>query len=320
MYIENAEKFNDSKKESRFMYKTEKLNVTTFGSYKHLQGETDNIKICFTDSNRTEAQQNGIYAKHTHIVYEAMIIEHGIYKCAVNDIPLKLNEWDMLIIQPGQSHEDFLKKGTIWYTFHFYINSDENMNVLIFDKNTRPQEQIIHLSQPAKEFMQSMIKLFESESKDDIYEAYLIHNALFGAVFRKMISLYPAALLNEQFNTGHMMQHQAAKITSIFHQNLSKQPSLEELCKLCAMSRSSLHRTCQIYFNMPPRKAFLHYKMNHIVEFIRKNPHISVKELSTLFGFKTQFHFSRIFKQEIGCYPSLLQMKYKNKGCVIKDD
>ncbi len=313
MYIEITGKFNDSKNESRFMYKTEKLNVTTFGSYKHLQGENDNIKICFTDSNRAEAQQNGIYKKHTHIVYEAIIIEHGIYKCTVNDIPLKLNEWDMIIIQPGQSHEDIHKKGIVWYTFHFYINSDDNMNILIFDKNTRPQEQIIHLSQTEKEFMQTMIKLFESESKDDIYSTYLIHNALFGAVFRKMISLYPTILLNEQFNTRHMMQQQAAKITSVFHQNLSKQPSLEDLCKLCAMSRSSLHRTCQIYFNMPPRKAFLHYKMNHIVEFIKKNQDISIKELSIIFGFKNQFHFSRMFKQETGCYPSLLLLKYKNK-------
>ena len=295
------------------MAKNNKFTVETFGSYKHLQGELDSIQVNFIDSNRTEAQNKAIYKKHTHIYYEMIVAEKGVYQSAVNDTMLKMNEGDVILIQPGQTHEDFLQKGTIWYTFHFYLNCAENINFLIFDKNTRPQDQILRLSDADKEFIKTMIKLFESEAKNDIYQSYLIHNALFGAIFRKIISLYSSLLLNEYFNNRHMVQQEAAKITTIFHKNLSKQLTLNDLCKLCAMSRSSLHRTCQIYFNMPPRKAFLHYRMNHIVEFIRKNPHISVKELSSIFGFKNQFHFSRIFKQEIGCYPSFLQMKYKSK-------
>ena len=302
------------KKKAVFMYKTEKLNVQTFGNYKHLQGEFDNIKIRFTDSNRTKAQQNGIYKKHTHIMYEAIFIEEGSYKCTVNDEIIQLQKYDIIIIQPGQTHKDYLKTGTVWYTFHFTIDIDDNMNFLIFNKNTLPREQIISPDTASIDFLKTIIKLFEAESKNDIYECYLIHNALFGAVFRKILSLYSPVHLNEQFTSRHMMQQEAAKLISVFHNNLSNQPSLTELCKLSAMSKSSLHRTCQLYFNMPPRKAFLHYKMNHIVDFIKKNPHVTIKELSNIFGFKTQFHFSRVFKQEIGSYPSLLLQKYKKKN------
>ena len=293
------------------MSEKNKFNIQTFGSYKHLQGEFDDMKISFIDSNRMEANEESVYRKHTHIVYEAIIIEHGNYKCTVNDKMVKLSKWDIIVIQPGQKHEDFLAKGTIWYTFHFCITSDDKLNMLIFDKNIRPSEQIIHLASPERDFFSNMIKLFESESQENIYECYLIHNALFIAVFRKIMSLYSPFLLNEQFSSRHMVQQQAAKITSVFQKNLSKQPSLADLCKQCSMSRSSLHRTCQIYFNMPPRTAFLNYKMNHIVEFIKKNPDTSVKELSLIFGFKNQFHFSRMFKQQIGCYPSLLLLKYR---------
>ena len=49
------------------MYSTETINVQTFGSYKYLHGEFDNIKISFSDSNRTESKKNGVYKKHTHI-------------------------------------------------------------------------------------------------------------------------------------------------------------------------------------------------------------------------------------------------------------
>lgn len=72
------------------------------------------------------------------------------------------------------------------------------------------------------------------------------------------------------------------------------------------MSRSSLHRLCHLLFNMPPRKAFIHYKILHIQNFIRENPEFSVKELSLMFGFKTQFHFSRVFRNVIGTWPNFL--------------
>ena len=113
------------------------ISVQTYGSYKHLKGEetsTNSIATIFTDSNRTFARNNGIYKKHTHVVYEVILIEKGIYRCTVNDVKLELNEWDLLVIQPGQQHEDFLQKGTIWYAFHFWISTEEHLSSLIFEK------------------------------------------------------------------------------------------------------------------------------------------------------------------------------------------
>ena len=282
------------------------ISVQTYGSYKHLKGETDNIKICFTDSNRTIAQNDGVYKKHTHVVYEMIIIEKGIYRCSVNDAELQLNEWDMVIIQPGQKHEDFLQKGTVWYAFHFLINAENDLSSLIFEKNIRPVEQILHIEGETRNFFASMIKLFEAEAKNNAYECYLIHSSMFRAIFHKILSLYPKYLLAERFTSQHTMHQEAERIQAVFHRNLSRQPSLQELCKQTAMSRSSLYRTCEQFFNLSPRKAFLRYKMNHIYEFIKENPWISVKELSQIFGFKTQFHFSRLFTQEICCYPSFV--------------
>ncbi|MBE6405193.1 MAG: AraC family transcriptional regulator [Lentisphaerae bacterium] len=282
------------------------ISVQTYGSYKHLKGETDNIKVCFADSNRMIAQTESVYKKHTHVVYEAIIIEKGVYRCSVNDTQLLLNEWDMIVIQPGQKHEDFLQKGTAWYTFHFWINAEDDQTSLIFERNTPPQDQILHIEGESREFFASMIKLFESEAKINAEECYHIHSSMFRAVFHKILSLYRKDLLSEQFITQNAMRQEATKIQTVFHRNLARQPSLQELCKQTAMSRSSLYRACELYFNRSPRKAFLQYKMNHIYEFIKENPEISVKELSQIFGFKTQFHFSRLFTQEMGCYPSLV--------------
>ena len=115
---------------------------------------------------------------------------------------------------------------------------------------------------------------------------------------------------NEQFIDHNSLKNEEQRIISVFNKLLEVQPTLQLLCKLCSMSRSSLHRSCINYFNMPPHKAFIHFKMSHVAEFIRKNPQISIKELSETFGFKNQFHFSRVFKKELGYCPSLLYSKY----------
>ena len=287
------------------------ISVQTYGSYKHLKGEFDEFKVYFTDSNRTFAQDNGIYKKHTHVVYEVILIEKGIYRCAVNDVKLELNEWDLLVIQPGQQHEDFLQKGTIWYAFHFWISTEEHLSSLIFEKEVRPQDQVIHIIEKEREFFVSMIKLFEMETKNNEYESYMIHSSMFKAIFHKILTLFPKQLLAEQFTDHHSMNQEAARIKTIFHRNLSRQPTLQDLCRQTAMSRSALYRACQQHFNLAPRKAFLHYKMNYIYDFIKENPDIRVKELSSIFGFKTQFHFSRLFTQEMGCYPSFISRQRK---------
>ena len=61
---------------------------------------------------------------------------------------------------------------------------------------------------------------------------------------------------------------------------------------------------------MPPRKAFIHYKILQIQNFMIKHPGMRIKELSEMFGFKNPFHFSRVFRQETGTYPiNLIKQK-----------
>ena len=56
----------------------------------------------------------------------------------------------------------------------------------------------------------------------------------------------------------------------------------------------------------------MHYKIMQIQKFMRENPGASVKEISHIFGFKTPFHFSRVFRNETGYPPIFLTRKKKN--------
>lgn len=285
------------------------LTTITYGSYNQIQERDESVNIRFIDSNRTIAEEDSIYPKHTHFNYEIIFVENGIYKCELDKKQLKLEPFEMLLIQPGQRHEDILSKGVIWYSFHFRLHFTNSQEMFFFSQGVSPEEQIIHTGAKDQIFFTSIIKIFENETGDSLYHNYSIHNALFNAVLRKIITLIPDNLKNEQFTNRYAFPNEENRIISVFNKLIDSQPSLQTLCKMCCMSRSSLHRHCMDYFNMPPHKAFIHFKMSHVAEFIRKNPGISIKELSETFGFKNQFHFSRVFKQELGCYPSFLQSK-----------
>ena len=285
------------------------LTTITYGSYNQIKTSEEFVNVRFIDSNRTIAEDDSIYPKHTHFNYEIIFIENGIYKCELNKKELTLGPFEMLLIQPGQRHEDVLSKGVIWYSFHFRLHFANTQEMFFFAPGVLPEEQILHTEAKDQEFFISMIKIFENETGNSLYQNYSIHNALFNAVFKKIITLFPDNLKNEQFTDRYSFQNEENRIISVFNKLIDSQPSLQTLCKMCCMSRSSLHRNCMTYFNMPPRKAFVHFKMTHIAEFIRKNQRISIKELSETFGFKNQFHFSRVFKHELGFYPSFLQSK-----------
>lgn len=289
------------------------LTTTTYGSYNQIPTENDFINIKFVDSNRSVANEKMIYPKHTHFNYEIIVVEQGTYECNLNKIRLKLEPSDIILIQSGQQHEDILTKGVVWYSFHFRLYFENNQEIFFFAPETTPEEQIIHTAAQDRDFFTSMISIFEKEAVNSLNQNYSVHNALFNAVFKKIISLVPDKYKNEQFIDRYSLEKEENRIISVFNKLLDTQPPLPLLCKMCSMSRSSLHRSCMHYFNMPPRKAFTHFKMSHIAEFIRKNPQVSMKELSETFGFKNQFHFSRIFKKELGYYPSLLSKRLSEK-------
>ena len=100
-------------------------------------------------------------------------------------------------------------------------------------------------------------------------------------------------------------------LKAVFASHLEELPDLKTLCTATHLSSTALHRLCQACFNLPPRKAFMHFKMLHILDFIRANPLIPLKQVSAIFGFRNQFHFSRVFRQEMGYSPSLLNRRQK---------
>ena len=282
--------------------------VETTRNYLFILSEEEDFRVRFVDSNHTVVVSDGIYKQHTHIMYEIILVERGRYRCLLDGCELLLEPWDLLLVQPNQKHEDFLYEGSSLFCFHFHLlpATDKSLPATIFSPDASPCNQKIHIFDVS--FFLYLIRQLtvKGENGENGFEYFRLDNAIFSVILRKLLSLYPVTVLHGHFTQQIIVGREVSRLYSVFARHSTDMPGLDELCRETNMSRSSLHRLCHLLFNMPPRKAFIHYKILHIQNFIRENPEFSVKELSLMFGFKTQFHFSRVFRNVIGTWPNFL--------------
>ena len=290
------------------------IKVKSSKNYLSLLNREDDFRVRYVDSNHTVVTSDGVWDSHTQVSYEIILLNRGKYKCLLDDFEIELNPWDMLIVQAGQKHEDFLYKGCSMFAFHFHLlpASDGKLPPSVFAPGVKPVQQKLHLEDKA--FFLFLIRNLITQNREakDGFEYFHLHNAIFGVIFRKILLLYSKNILHETISQQINIDLDTSKIYSVFSRHLADMPGLEQLCHECGTSRSALHRLCQQLFNMPPRKAFIHYKILQIQNFMIKHPGMRIKELSEMFGFKNPFHFSRVFRQETGTYPSNLIKQKKH--------
>ena len=292
------------------------LKVETLGDYTCMLNEQDAFQVRFKDFNYTEARKKAVYPRHTHVLYEILLIERAGYSCSLDGVHLRLDPGDVLLIQPGQVHEDYLERGCAVKAFHFNLTtlSGTGLTPAVFKPGTVPEQQVLRdISEGPLRTLTGELENFCHAASDNP-ESYRLCNALFGAVFHYIYRCYSREILQPAFSGQQHIDPEISALRSAFARNLTGMPTLRKLCRDTAMSSTSLFRLCRKVYNMPPRKAFMHYKIMQIQDFMRKNPCSSVKELSHIFGFKTQFHFSRVFCRETGYPPTVLTRGKREKN------
>ena len=280
------------------------ISVNSSVNYLSMLNREDDFRVRYTDCNKTLVTANGFWETHTQISCEIILIERGTYRCELNGHRITLKPWDMLIVQPGQKHRDFLYKGCSFFAFHFHLlPGNGKFPPPVFAPEVEPEQQILHLDD-RRFFMFLTENLMEKRSAPRKGTGrFHLDNALFEAFFRKIMLIYPDKVLSEAIRGEIDHDADTELLYAVFSRHLAEMPPLETLCRECRMSRSALHRLCLKTFGMPPRKAFMHCKILQARSFILRNPGIRVKEVAEVFGFKTPYHFSRIFLRETGSYP-----------------
>lgn len=82
-------------------------------------GSIESIHPFFIDFHRLVVNSDYDYPVHRHIEYEVIWVGKGPYICSLNGELLEIDDSCVLVIKPGDVHQDFLKKGrtTLFFIF-----------------------------------------------------------------------------------------------------------------------------------------------------------------------------------------------------------
>ena len=89
---------------------------------------------------------------------------------------------------------------------------------------------------------------------------------------------------------------------------IDHQINLEELANEIGVGYSWFRRMFKHYTGLAPSQYFLQLKLNKAKDLLL-NTSLSIKEISVITGFESQYYFSKLFKKRIGISP-IQQRKY----------
>ncbi|MEL6805594.1 MAG: AraC family transcriptional regulator, partial [Bacteroidota bacterium] len=83
--------------------------------------------------------------------------------------------------------------------------------------------------------------------------------------------------------------------------------SVQELAHVAEMSRSKFFHSFKASFGIAPNEYIVQRKMEEAKRMLRRDPRMSITEISFALGYSDSAYFTRQFKQQTGYSPSAYQ-------------
>lgn len=255
------------------------------------------IRPGFMDFHRLTVKSIYEYPLHIHNTYEVIWIENGPYFCSVNGKEIELNNGQVLVVKPGDHHQDHLKEGQSHYVLHFTLNET------LFTSQVKPSSQIgTSLLENAQTIFRDMEREFSFSAGSDRFTGSLL-DALLETLFWRIIRILPETALSATFNHYSKGQEFVSRLFKQFSESLHEPVSVEVLAAKMGLSKRTLSLYCRKYLDNSPGRLFLNFRIEMAQELLTRED-MTIKEISYQLGFDTPFNFSRAFKRVTGICPS----------------
>ena len=262
---------------------------------------------------------------HKQEFYEINIITQGsgFHYIEDNEIPVKVG--DVFVIPPNVSHGYIGGKG--FDVFHILIsenflrkyNSDLQQIPNFFTLFAAEPimrvttQQPLYLSPNKNQFLEInkiLDQLLEYESKNDP-----ISN-----ISRSNLTMYFICTIckiysenQETTNDNIDINYDASFMKSItyIHENFNQNISIEELCQISFLTRSTYIRKFKRICKMPPSLYIFKLRIETAKNMLA-NTEFSISDIAYKTGFYDTSHLTRSFESEVGITPKNYRKKHKN--------
>jgi AraC-like DNA-binding protein len=268
-------------------------------------GPGTRIRPVFEDFHLLRMEGDYEYPRHRHANYEVILVDRGPYRCELNGDQLTLVDGQVLVIKPGDWHQDHLRDGQRHYVLHFRLvgATAGQPPTPLFRSGVNPAAQLCQGDYSREAFFMRELR---REAEEEAKHSPAVQDSLLEALFWRIARGLPESALSEAFRRLPQEEAQREMITAVFHRHLHDNPTVVELATNAKMSPRHLTTLCRAVFGEAPARFLLQLKLQRAEEMLRYHSQ-SVKAVSEALGFANPYHFSRVFKRVYGRPPSQLQ-------------
>jgi len=269
----------------------------------HAAHSLHSFQAVFADFHRLDMRRDHEYPKHCHGGYEAILVERGPYLCELNGEEVRLLAGEVLVIKPGDTHADHLRKGQRHFVLHFTLNSAQRGRAPeLFAPGVRAVQQIVrgNFSRDA-----GLLKEIQSEAQSGFAYAAAVQDGLLAALFWRWVRGLPAAALSREWRELPAAEGRREEIARVLASHVARNPALPELACELNVSLRQLTTQCRRLLGAPPAKLLQEFKLREAERMLRHQGK-RVSEVSEALGFANPFHFSRVCRRAWGFPPSTL--------------
>lgn len=242
---------------------------------------------------------------HGHEDIEMIHVTKGTYGCRVNGTALSLVPDQVLMVGPGDRHEDNLIPPCAYYSIRVRLLRRPSGAVKMFRQDLPAKDRI--LSVPPKMF-DPVLKELEAEvtSGDPLGLQVVKERCL--AYFWQVLRLCPQEILSPQVLLPTEGQVFADRLSKVFQMSLESDLTVEAMASAFGMSPSHFAHTCTRVLKMSPMKAFTRYRMEQ-ARALLAGTSLGMKEVAAMVGFRDASHFSHVFSRTMGVSPRKFRVK-----------
>jgi len=286
-----------------FVQTEEKLGMRKERFFRYSNDPTLSIQLRFLGFHRLIMKDHYEYPAHRHTSFELILVTNGPYKCSLNGKELQVGAGQVLLIQPGDIHQDHLHSGQMHYVVHFSLHWAGQTEPWIQQIFSTPADPVHRIAPGPFGQEIDFLETIGTEASESEWLAGNIQDALLNVIFWRVVRQFPISSLQKQFVDQLLNASFVDRFFSEIERCIYQHASVNEIARNMNLSTRTLaHKVAQVT-GYPPVHWLRHAKVEAGKNLMLQQ-HLNVKEAAYRLGFKNPFHFSQTFKALTGTSPS----------------
>lgn len=256
---------------------------------------TPALKLRFHDLTDVGVERHYDWPLHRHENYEFIFVASGRYRCRVNGSELALGAREVLLVKPGDVHEDRLN-GPLRYTAVWFA-----CDAPLFAGGVLPRDQVARLDRAVRG---TIARLREMADDPGIAGAGVRDALMSELVWRVLGALPPAALarpLRDDVGDRAFVRDLSALLATELHPM-----PVAAMAAALGLSPAALTHRCRAAFGVSPARALRNHRLDQARAWLERTGD-PIATIAERLGFADQFAFSRAFKRRHRFSPSALR-------------